>query len=360
MYGHGKRIIKTCFIDPLGIPHVTDANVGYFTDVQSVRMWHGVNGVASLSYPHPISWTFAEVESGTPLHQLEVRDLTRAISLRDEDTPSCIHAWNDIYSSWHITAQVDWEEYGRSYGGRLATNKDNWPHFKYILHRKLVLRCFCPSESGSDRCRCCGRARETHNHLVRCHVLWEVWKPFRRLSNSIWKHNNISNELIFLAITSSGELLPHSLLVLHRIMWKIVIIALTQAEFDNIPVKPKHIWNMLFRRYTKKVRALHRAHCNARCSALTFRRQPPSPDSINKFTNPIADCDANGTLTWSQHWVALGRDYDVTISRVSHDNISPQDTTDAEASPSSKAAKKGCRFVPPTNYRYLDEELRDT
>ena len=180
------------------------------------------------------------------------------------------------------------------------------------------------------------------------------------LQRYFWKNNNISNELIFLAITSSGELLPHSLLVLHRIMWKIVIIALTQAEFDNIPVKPKHIWNMLFRRYTKKVRALHRAHCNARCSALTFRRQPPSPDSINKFTNPIADCDANGTLTWSQHWVALGRDYDVTISRVSHDNISPQDTTDAEASPSSKAAKKGCRFVPPTNYRYLDEELRDT
>ena len=48
----------------------------------------------------------------------------------------------------------------------------------------------------------------------------------------------MSNELVFLGVTEQGELLPPGLLALHRVMWKIVIIAMTRAEFENIPVSP--------------------------------------------------------------------------------------------------------------------------
>ena len=131
---------------------------------------------------------------------------------------------------------------------RLTTNNDVWAHFKNILHRRLVVRAHCPSDTGSTRCRCCGEARETHAHLVRCSVLWEIWKIFRRLANSMWKHNNISNELVFLGATEQGELLPPGLLALHRVMRKIVIIAMTRAEFENISVSPKQTWNIIFRK----------------------------------------------------------------------------------------------------------------
>ena len=148
--------------------------------------------------------------------------------------------WQNHTSSWHINTSIDWVEYARTYTNPLLTNKDKWSHFKYILNRKLVLRSFCPSENGSERCRCCGRARETHSHLLRCHKLWEVWKVFRRFSNSIWKHNDISNELIFLGVTKSGNLLPQGLMVLHKIMWKMVIIALTKIEFEGGILQPKN------------------------------------------------------------------------------------------------------------------------
>ena len=38
----------------------------------------------------------------------------------------------------------------------------------------------------------------------------------KTLQIATWKHNNISNELIFLGVTTDGELLPHGLFILHR------------------------------------------------------------------------------------------------------------------------------------------------
>ena len=36
VYGMGKGTIKKCNIDPLGKPHVTEANVGYFSESHDV------------------------------------------------------------------------------------------------------------------------------------------------------------------------------------------------------------------------------------------------------------------------------------------------------------------------------------
>ena len=175
-------------------------------------------------YPHPKSWTFKEIEKATPLDLLEIRDITGAIGASDKGEPSCIHNWTKRTSSWRIDTDIDWNAYGHSYTSRLTTNNDIWAHFKNILHRRLVVRAHCPSDTGSTRCRCCGAARETHTHLVRCSVLWEVWKPLRHLANAMLKHYNIGIELIFLAVTEKRELLPTGLLALHRVLWKILII----------------------------------------------------------------------------------------------------------------------------------------
>ena len=277
-----------------------------------VLWWKGIKGTANLLYPHPKSWTFKEVAGGIPLDLLEISDLTGAIGANDTGEPSCIKNWNDRSSSWHILAEIDWAAYGRSYASRLTTNNDIWAHFKNILHRRLVVRAHCPSDTGSSRCRCCGDARETHTHLVRCRVLWEVWKVFRRLANAVWKHNNISNELVFLGVTEQGELLPPGLLALHRVMWKIVMIALTRAEFENIPVSPKQIWNITFRRITVRARGLYTAHTRAVRSARMHDRTPPKPASVNRWTDPIAKCE-DGGLHWHKEWVMLSYAYGVNL-----------------------------------------------
>ena len=134
----------------------------------------------------------------------------------------------------------------------------------------------------------------------------------RRLSNAMWKHNNISIELIYLGVTEQGELLPPGLLALHRVLWKVVIIAMTRTEFENIPVSPKHIWNITFRRITVRVRGLYAEHTLAVRNARMHDRTPPKPDSINRWMHPIAEC-IDGGIHWHPEWVKLSYTYKVNL-----------------------------------------------
>ena len=128
-----------------------------------------------------------------------------------------------------------------------------------------------------------------------------------------WKHNNVSNELIFLGITEQGELLPPGLLALHRVMWKILIIAWTRVEFENLPVAPKQIWNITFRRITVRARALYTEHTLSVRSARMHDRTPPKPYTINKWLTPLAEC-VDGGLHWHPEWVKLSYSYGVNLS----------------------------------------------
>ena len=285
------------------------------TESHEVLWWNGLKGVASLSYPHPKNWTFAQVQNGTPLHKLKVKDLTLAINEDAIAINKCMENWRRPTSSWRIRAHIDWEAYGQTYCSRLTTNKDVWSHFKYILNRKLVLRSFCPSSTGNHRCRCCGRARETHTHMLRCHVLWEVWKPLRRLASEIWKRVHVGVEFVYLGVAANGEIMPGGLMALHRIMWKMTIIALTKVEFENENVNPLHIWSMTCRRYIVRCRALFTAHAWARHTAITFGRNPPKPSTINKWMNPVAHCDENCRLIWHKKWVDLCKNYNIILKQ---------------------------------------------
>ena len=140
-------------------------------------------------------------------------------------------------------------------------------------------------------------------------------KVYRRLSNEIWKYSAICNELVFLGTSAQGEIPPHGLSALHRIMWKMVIIAMTKVEFENEPFNYKKVWNLTYRRYILRTRALHAAHESARFTAITFERTPPSPHSINKWMQPLASCDDDGILSWHPAWIRLGKNYDVHLPK---------------------------------------------
>ena len=129
----------------------------------------------------------------------------------------------------------------------------------------------------------------------------------------MWKHNNISNELIFLGVTEEGEMLPPGLLALHRVLWKILIIAWTRVEFENIPMYPSQVWNITFRRITVRVRALYAKHTLETRAARMHDLTPPKPDSINKWLHPIAQCEGGG-LHWHPEWVKLSYSHKVNLN----------------------------------------------
>ena len=79
----------------------------------------------------------------------------------------------------------------------------------------------------------------------------------RHLIDDTWHKVYPCEELTFLGVTREGELIPPALLGFHRIVWKLVIIALTQAELEGKHVSPNSIISMAIRRLVVRVRALH-------------------------------------------------------------------------------------------------------
>ena len=110
-------------------------------------------------------------------------------------------------------------------------------------------------------------------------------------------------------------------------MWKIVIIAMTRAEFENIPVSPKQIWNIIFRRITVRARGLYAEHTLAARNARMHDRTPPKPSSINRWLTPIAEC-MDGGLHWHPEWVKLSYAYRVNLKSWEFTKGAERDTPD--------------------------------
>ena len=103
-------------------------------------------------------------------------------------------------------------------------------------------------------------------------------------------------------ITRDGELIPAALLGFHRIIWKIVIIALTQAEYEGKSVCPKRIINMSVRRLIVRIRALHATYVVRSRQALTRDLPLPKSGSTNRWIAPIAKVSEERDLVWHAAW----------------------------------------------------------
>ena len=234
-----------------------------------------MKGVAEYTYPHPSGWTLKELDSELPLDALTVSALTKAFVNKLSVEPTCMEAWTDITSSWHVNCKIDWDQFGELFTCPLATNKDLHLFFKHILHRRLIVRAFFPTDDGYNKCRCCNMTRETQAHLHRCSTLWPVWKEFRRLVSTLWRAVAHSPELTFLGMTSKGEFLPIALRVLHAIMWRMTIIEFTRTGLEDKIFSTKHIFTFALRRLQMLMNAQIYFYKRARAKALRHERTPP-------------------------------------------------------------------------------------
>ena len=144
-------------------------------------------------------------------------------------------------------------------------------------------------------------------------MLWKVWKFFRHLVDDTWHRVRPCEELTFLGVTGEGDILPAALLDVHRIIWKMVIISRTQAEFEKKPVSPNSIIGMAIRRVIVRVRALHATHI-VRSRQAQIRDSPhPKPTSVNRWTSPIAEVGKGGDLEWHPAWRRRAADFGVRL-----------------------------------------------
>ena len=146
-----------------------------------------------------------------------------------------------------------------------------------------------------------------------CGVLWKVWKFIRHLIDSTWRRVRPCEELTFLGVTREGEIIPPALLGLHRIIWKMVIISLTQAEFERKPVSPNSILSMSVRRFVVRVRALHASYLLRSRHALIRNLPAPKPASVNRWLTPLAEVGTGGDLVWHTAWCRRAEQHGVDL-----------------------------------------------
>ena len=292
---------RVATLSPRGRPVATGDTIDISpNDMVSELVWwgEGVLGRAERTYPHPSGWT-VEGACGSPsLDTLSVRVLTAVFRRKVERQPTCMIAWR-----LRIPTRIPWRELGLAFQGGLLTPRDYASYYKNILHRALFLRV---KQSGGDRmCRCCGLREEHFAHLPVCHVLRRgVWLRLVALAKAAPESHGLKSasaglSFVLLGTTVEGRLLPPGLLAFWLILWKFVIIRFTQVELENAPFDTDAVWKQALRRFAARV---HAAVWKHKLRLLTARAQespPPSPASVNKMLEPVAELDARGSLSWA-------------------------------------------------------------
>ena len=312
MYAKGsKGLLKKVELDPRGKPVTSGENLPWYLAMKEVLYWKGaIKGIAEFSFPHPRGWTIKELYNEIPLDKIQVKHTTGALALVDTAEPTCKTAWTNTSSSWHVKVSIDWDAFGSIFRSQLLTNSDFQTYYKYIVHRRLYVRSFMPEEDGYNRCRCCHSAKETQAHLHRCHVLWPVWKEFRRFVGTTWRTVAHSPELTFLGI-ADGALLPESLRALHIIIWKIVIIEFTRAGMETGRVfATKGIFPIAVRRYQLRMNAVVYRHLSSVRKAKRHGRPPPKADNINSLLYPLAEVEGE-EVAWNEHWIKKSEEHGI-------------------------------------------------
>ena len=132
---------------------------------------------------------------------------------------------------------LPWTEIGNEFARNVGTTRETggaW--FKNILHRALWLK-----GKGGVRhvCRSCENTDENENwdHFWRCAKLEPTWKKFIEVANTTMgeDHFGMSRACIFLGIDGSGHALKGTLGLLHKLIWKFIIIDVTKKSKDNKP-----------------------------------------------------------------------------------------------------------------------------
>jgi len=311
----GDGIRKIYILDPLGIPTRTDDNLGWTTTEGKEPLWwgKGVKGDAEFSYPHPKGWTLAQLHDSTPLDSLDVSTLTKALAQHRRTTPSCIQAWNNYRSSWNVKTPIDWYELGTIFTNALGTTRDTHLFAKFIIHRHFPVRSICPSASGSDRCRCCGKKKETHNHLYSCNVLYQIFKGLRRAVSSLWMQTPHTPEMVWLAMRTDGGFLPPVFRILHVIIWKCIIIGMTKTELEGTPFNNNHIMKMSIMRLNVRIAAIRARHEQKVRKAVDRMNTPPSSTRTLTLTSPILT-QTDDCMKWSPLWIHECSTYDITLT----------------------------------------------
>ena len=287
--------IKVVELSPLGLP-ISTGDIWSCTrkDLTGITRWKGsVRGPACSSYPHPKFHTLEGIVKNKPLQDITINDITRCLKERHKKLPSCTNKWD------HITnKRLPWREIGKELSTNLGTPKDTSAWFKNILHRAFLLK---GKQREHHNCTACGEHNEDWDHFWRCEKFQPTWKRFIDLANATdddEEAHEYSEELIYLGVRKDNKSIKGSLALLHKLIWKFILIDFTGASIEGKQIKTRTIWKRALRRLVTRLNAQARA-IERRNTELLGRDESRKWTRINKLAKPLAHIDPDSaTLEW--------------------------------------------------------------
>jgi hypothetical protein len=257
----------------------------------------GVLGVAEFTYPHPRSWTFRTIPGN--IATATVRQLTAALTQRHTKPPSCMTNWQD-----RVGHTILWDRVALIITSPLLTSRDYASYMKNVIHRTFLVR-HIDTNAPDPRCRCCRRTEETTIHLFAyCTHTNRVWVRFIELLRPA----SIPGEQFFLFGLVDSHPMPPVFRALFVIVWKFILIALTELGMHKTPFQPHLVWRNSLRRFITKARACAFGAKLAVAQAIG-RGETPDISSKRRALAPLADLAESGALTWRP-------DLEIEISRL--------------------------------------------
>jgi hypothetical protein len=196
-----------------------------------------------------------------------------------------------------LLGELDWRAIGLKYKELLLTPKDFMPHFKCILHRAFLTRRKNKARRavGDVGCRLCSCANESLSHFPNCPVLKPLFTKLASLHYTTLPVGVEWDRLVLLGVSSPP--LPRAISDLHLVLWKFILINLTQRDLHNKPFDPRTTWRGAVRRYVSKANSLtHRT--KLLYMKQESRRLAHDHESLEVLLSPLGLLDGAGAIVW--------------------------------------------------------------
>ena len=241
--------------------------------------------------------------------QLSVKTLTAIFRSSLEISPTCMTSWPKRLDAQRV---IPWDSLGPMIHSPITTTKDVHSWFKCILHRGMAVRRVFPKD-GSSFCRMCDCYTERIEHFAECTQLRSTFEPFIKLLENYGIKGPFDNATRLLGCTRSPHddcaysALPNGLFTLLIILWKFIVLMLTEVDTSGLKYSADKVWRLTLTRLTERCNAAHFSF-QARVRRAAIRElPPPNPSRLTKALAPLAKVDHKGRFHYSDHFLALAK-----------------------------------------------------
>ena len=200
----------------------------------------------------------------------------------------------------------------------------------------VAVRKIFPRE-GNKHCRLCDCAIENIVHFTECSQRKSTFAPFTELLTNFGVSGPFDAATLLMGCIPANDnesytTIPKPIFSLLLILWKFIILMLTQVDTCNFKYSQEQVWRLTLTRFSERCNALHYSHHNKIRQAINRDSPPPNSAKLTSILAPVARVEKDGKFTYSPHFTKLAEHY-LGDKLVLDDESSPLQVSDPQPDP---------------------------